>query len=83
MMIAFILEGCLAAALADVAIKTTYTIVYLLGREFTILHCQIDTVPTPNAVLVAKTVLPIAVTSDFCRRSLKFSITVVGLGILT
>ena len=47
-----IVEDYLAAASADITIKTTYTRVYLIGRDLTNRHCQIDTVPTPNAVLI-------------------------------
>jgi hypothetical protein len=79
----FFRKGCLADAYANFAIKTTDTRLYIIRREITLLHCQINAVPTPNAILITMTVLHIAVTSNLCCRSLKYPIAAIGLGLLT
>jgi hypothetical protein len=73
-------KGTLAAASADVTIKTTDSRLNCIGRELTLLHRQIEALPTPNAIPVTKTVLPPAVTSDLHLSRLEFSIASIGLG---
>ena len=73
-------KGTLAAALADVTIKTTDSGLKRIGRELTLLHRQIDALPTANAIPATKTVLPPAVTSDLRLSHLEFSIASIGLG---
>jgi hypothetical protein len=73
-------KGTLAAALADVAIKTTDSGLNCIDQELTLTHRQIDALPTPNAIPVTKTVLPPAVTSDLCLSRLEFSIASICLG---
>jgi hypothetical protein len=73
-------KGALAAASADVAIKTTDSGLNRIGRELTLPHRQIDALPTPNVIPVPKTVLPPKVTSDLSLSRLEFSIASICLG---
>jgi hypothetical protein len=58
------LKCYLANAPADVAIETTYTMLYFIGWDNTLLHCQFNAPPAPDSRLVAKTILIKTITTN-------------------
>jgi hypothetical protein len=65
-----LLECCLAITLADAAIKTTYTRLYLIG-DIILLGRQLDTPLASDSRLVSKTVLTLTVTPNLVSIVLK------------